>query len=151
MMTVEKLIKELENLNMPKAEVRLNDIHGSTALFALALANPYHKELSNVVWIESKDDIDMGNELEARFENASKSQMDELDFFMDLLETGFTLDDIKKYLPEKYEYSKNFMEEHGLIQKGKNMCNAKRLIDLLYLNYKREYAELFAERRNQYR
>ena len=34
MMTVEKLIKELENLNMPKAEVRLNDIHGSTALFA---------------------------------------------------------------------------------------------------------------------
>lgn len=43
----------------------------------------------------------MGNELEARFENASKSQMDELDFFMDLLETGFTLDDIKKYLPEK--------------------------------------------------
>ena len=41
-MTVEKLIKELENLNMPKAEVRLNDIHGSTALFALALANPYH-------------------------------------------------------------------------------------------------------------
>ena len=31
---IEKLIKELENLNMPKAEVRLNDIHGSTALFA---------------------------------------------------------------------------------------------------------------------
>ena len=100
---------------MPNAEVRLNDIHGSTALFALALANPYYKELSNVVWIESKDDIDIGNELEARFENASESQMDELDFFMNLLETGFTLDDIKKYLPEKYEYSKNFMKEHGLI------------------------------------
>lgn len=114
-MTVEKLIKELENLNMPKAEVRLNDTHGSTALFALALANPYHKELSNVVWIESKDDIDIGNELSARFENASESQIDELDFFMNLLETGFTLDDIKEYLPEKYEYSKNFMEEHGLI------------------------------------
>lgn len=114
-MTVEKLIKELENLNMPKAEVRLNDIHGSTALFALALANPYHKELSNVVWIESKNDIDMGNELSVRFEDASESQMDELDFFMNLLDTGFTLDDIKEYLPEKYEYSKNFMEEHGLI------------------------------------
>lgn len=114
-MTVERLIKELENLNMPKAEVRLNDIHGSTALFALALEKPYHKELSNVVWIESKDDIDMENELDARFENASESQMDELDFFVDLLETGFTLDDIKEYLPEKYEYSKNFMKEHGLI------------------------------------
>ena len=114
-MTVERLIKELENLNMPKAEVKLNDIHGSTALFALALANPYHKELSNVVWIESKNDIDMGNELSARFEDASELQMDELDFFMNLLDTGFTLDDIKEYLPEKYEYSKNFMEGHGLI------------------------------------
>lgn len=114
-MTVERLIKELENLNMPKAEVKLNDIHGSTALFALALANPYHKELSNVVWIESKNDIDMENELSARFEDASELQMDELDFFMNLLDTGFTLDDIKEYLPEQYEYSKNFMEEHGLI------------------------------------
>ena len=41
--------------------------------------------------------------------------MDELDFFMDLLDTGITLADIKLYYPEKYEYSKKFMEEHGLI------------------------------------
>lgn len=54
-------------------------------------------------------------EISARFENATESQLDELDFFMDLLETGITLDDIKTYYPEKYEYSKNFMEGHGLI------------------------------------
>ena len=108
-MTVERLIKQLSNMN-PKAEVRLNDHRGTVALFALAMTGE-----DDIVWIEGKDDIDLGEEISARFENATESQLDELDFFMDLLETGITLDDIKTYYPEKYEYSKNFMEEHGLI------------------------------------
>lgn len=58
---------------------------------------------------------DLSSELEARFEAAVEEQMDELDFFMDLLDTGFTLADINKYIPEKYDYSRKFMEEHGLI------------------------------------
>ena len=41
--------------------------------------------------------------------------MDELDFFMDLFDMGITLADIELYYPERYEYSKRFMEEHGLI------------------------------------
>lgn len=108
-MTVERLIKQLENYN-PKAEVRLNDRRGDVALFALAMVNN-----DDVVWIEGKDDIDLGEEISARFENACKTQMDEFDFFMDLLETGITLSDIELYYPEKYAYSKTFMEEHGLI------------------------------------
>ena len=108
-MTVERLIKQLKNYN-PKAEVRLNDLRGEVALFALALEGN-----DNVVWIEGKDDIDLGEEISARFQNASETQMDELDFFIDLLDTGITLADIKLYYPEKYEYSKKFMEEHGLI------------------------------------
>ena len=79
-MTVERLIKQLKNCN-PKAEVRLNDYMGTVALFALAMANN-----DNVVWIEGKDDIDLGEEISARFDTASKIQMDELDFFMDLLD-----------------------------------------------------------------
>lgn len=59
--------------------------------------------------------IDLSYELSTRFEKASAEQMDELDFFMDLLETGFTLDDIREKLPHKYEYSKKFCEEHGLV------------------------------------
>ena len=42
-------------------------------------------------------------------------QMDELDFFLDLLDMGITLEDIKECCPDKYEYSKIFMEEHGLV------------------------------------
>lgn len=108
-MTVEKLIEQLKKYN-PKAEVRLNDPQGTTALFAVAFTNN-----DNLVWIEGKDDIDLGTEISARFTNALKSQMDELDFFMDLINTGITLNDIQLYCPEKYEYSKNFMEQHGLI------------------------------------
>lgn len=114
-MTVERLIKQLEKYN-PKAEVRLNEPYGSTALFALALiGTSNNKDLANVVWIESKDDIDIKEELSARFEHACDIQMDELDFFMDLLDVGYTLEDIKNFCPDKYEYSKSFMEEHGLI------------------------------------
>ena len=41
--------------------------------------------------------------------------MDELDFFLDLFDMGITLEDIKECCPDKYEYSKAFMEDHGLI------------------------------------
>ena len=108
-MTVERLIKQLENYS-PKAEVKLNDYKGEVALFALALAND-----DNTVWIEGKDDIDLGEEISARFANASEIQTDELDFFLDLLDMGITLEDIRLYCQDKYEYSKSFMEEHGLI------------------------------------
>ncbi len=57
----------------------------------------------------------MADKLTARFNEVIESQTDELDFFMELLEVGYTLDDIKKYCPERYEFSKLFMEEHGLI------------------------------------
>lgn len=108
-MTVERLIKQLEKCN-PKAEVRLNDSRGTTALFAVALAGK-----DDLVWIEGKADIDLGEEITARFEKAAEDQMDELDFFMDLINMGITLEDIKEHCPDRYEYSKTFMSEHGLI------------------------------------
>ena len=108
-MTVERLINQLKKFN-PKAEVRLNDHCGTIALFALATVDD-----NDLVWIEGKDDIDLGEEIYARFEKASEMQMDELDFFLDLLDMGITLEDIKECCPDKYEYSKAFMEDHGLI------------------------------------
>lgn len=108
-MTVERLIVQLLDYN-PKAVVRLNDRRGEIALFALTLQDD-----DNIVWLEGKDDIDLGEEISARFERANEIQMDELDFFIDLLDTGITLEDIELYCPDKYEYSKTFMEEHGLV------------------------------------
>ena len=97
-MTVERLIKQLEKFN-PKAEVRLNEAYGSTALFALALVDSSNnKDLSNVVWIEGKNDVNIKEELTARFEVAPEEYDDELDFFMELDDIGYTLDDIKKIL-----------------------------------------------------
>ena len=56
----------------------------------------------------------LGKELSIRFEKAAEEQMDELDFFIDLVNKGITLEDIRVYCPDKYDYSKSFMEEHGL-------------------------------------
>lgn len=83
---------------------------GDPVLFVVSRVND-----NESVIIEDKNVNDLSSELEARFATAAEEQWDELDFFMDLLDTGFTLADINKYYPEKYEYSRKFMEEHGLI------------------------------------
>ena len=75
-MTVEKLINQLKKYN-PKAEVRLNNHQGTIAFFAVAFTNN-----DNLVWIEGKDDI------------VIETQMDELDFFMELIDIGISLGDI---------------------------------------------------------
>lgn len=108
-MTAERLIKELQKYN-PKAEVKLHHFEGNDVLFVLQI-----KGQENTIFLEDKSDCDLSSELEARFEYAIKNDLDELDFFMDLLEVGFTLDDIKENLPDRYEYSKQFLEEHGLV------------------------------------
>ena len=55
------------------------------------------------------------DDLAARFTRAGEEQEDELDFFLDLMESGVTLEDIRRCLPERYEYSREFCEEHGLV------------------------------------
>lgn len=108
-MKVKRMIKKLQKFN-PDAEVKLHCKEGNNALFVLAYAGN-----EEVVIIEDKDDNDLRSELSVRFDSAQDEQVNELDFFMDLFESGFTLDDIRENLPERYEYSKNFCEEHGLM------------------------------------
>ena len=83
---------------------------GDPVLFVVSRVND-----NDSVVLEDENVNDLSSELEARFATAVEEQWDELYFFMDLLDTGFALADINKYCPEKYEYSKKFMEEHGLI------------------------------------
>lgn len=108
-MKVKRMLNELQKFN-PDAEVKLHCRNGNNALFVLAYVGD-----EKTVVIEDASDNDLRSELCARFTNASEEQTDELDFFMDLFELGFTLDDIKENVPEKYEFSKTFCEEHGLI------------------------------------
>lgn len=109
-MKVKTLIKKLKKFN-PEAEVKLNEYGGDTALFVNArMMDP------NIVWIDGENDIDMGEELSARYKYAAESQIDELDFYMDLLEIGITVDMVRKYMGDEVaNHMEEFCAEHGLI------------------------------------
>ena len=110
-MKVKTMIEQLQKMN-PEAEVRCGDYYGSPALFVLTRLN----DDRNVVWIESEDDVDMETELEARYKIATEEQWDELDFYMDLLEIGITVDMVREYMDDEHaDIMEEFCEEHGLI------------------------------------
>lgn len=109
-MKVKTLIKELEKFN-PDAVVKLNDYDGGTALFVNCRVDD-----ENIVWIDGEDDFDLSAELEARYEIAIEENIDELDFYMDLLEIGITVDHVRECMgKEKAKHMKDFCKEHGLI------------------------------------
>lgn len=109
-MTVERMIKELKKMD-PKATVKMHNRFGEPILFVLALAND-----ENNVWVESESDMDLSNELEERFRNAVENQLDELDFYADLLEIGITVEHVCRYMGEEAaKHMEKFCEEHGLV------------------------------------
>lgn len=109
-MTVGKMINLLKTMN-PKAEVKLHERFGEPVLFVVALQND-----ENTVWLETESDNDMAAEIEARFENASEKQLDELDFYMDMLETGIDVGMVRKYMGnEAADHMLGFCRNHGLI------------------------------------
>ena len=109
-MKVKTLIARLQKMN-PEAEVKLNDYNGETALFVNARTND-----DGVVWFDGEDDIDMCSEISSRFENAIEENWDELDFYMDMLETGITVDMVRKYMDDEHAvHMQHFCEEHGLM------------------------------------
>lgn len=109
-MRVETLIEILKGYPAD-AVVKLNDIHGSE----LVIASLFYPRWGNghTVLLESKDDIDVGRVLEDWLDGASENDEDELDVFMDILNSGFALEDFEE--TNRYEYAKQFMEEHGLV------------------------------------
>lgn len=79
--------------------------------------SPYeYTDFESLVWylIQTRNKILLREEIAAKFVKASEDQIDELDFFLELRDAGITLELIREYCPEKYDYSKSFMEEHGL-------------------------------------
>ena len=56
--------------------------------------------------------------LEDIIKDAIENNVDELDFFMEVLERGFTLEDFKEI--GHYDYAKKFMDEHGLLEEDMN-------------------------------
>lgn len=62
-MKVKTLIKKLEKMD-PEAEVRLHDKSGEPVLFVLC-AKKYPD-----VWLQTEGDVDMSDEIQARFDDA---------------------------------------------------------------------------------
>lgn len=109
-MKVKRMIEQLEKLD-PEAEVKVGHHTGNPVLFVLAAKN-----IPGTVWLETEFDCDLKAELDARWENAIEEQPDELDFYIDLLEMGITIDIVRRYRgDEDADHMKEFCEEHGLI------------------------------------
>ena len=110
-MTKKKLLELLNSNNYDEdAVVRMHSRDGEEVLFVVGLVND-----NKTIWLETESDNDMSAEISARFENALENQVDELDFYMDLLETGINVAMIEKYIgKEAAIHMEEFCKEHGL-------------------------------------
>lgn len=62
--------------------------------------------------LQSRDDVDVGSDLDSAFEWAIENNISEEDLFYELGERGYTLDDFD-YDKEKYEWVKEFSKNHA--------------------------------------
>lgn len=109
-MKVKTLIEYLSKVN-PEATVKIHDYDGDELLFVVARNND-----ADVVWFETEDDVDIKEEIMSRSADASENGIDELDYYLDMLETGITVDVVRRYLGEESAaHMEEFCKEHGLI------------------------------------
>ena len=90
-MRVDTLIKKLQKMN-PDAIVRLHHKDGDEVLFVMAQQND-----DSVVWLETEDDNDMGEEIQARFDAIDHCEIDEQAMYAEMLSLGITADMVRKY------------------------------------------------------
>lgn len=83
-MRVKTLIEKLQKMS-PDARVKLHHKLGEEALFALAVVGD-----NETVWLESVGDIDLGEEISARLENAKKEGISKDQVYRDLDLIGVT-------------------------------------------------------------
>ena len=111
-MKARKLMKLLETLvkDNPEAEIKMHHREGNNLLFAVTYVND-----NSVMVLEDRDDNDLGSELGARFEALDEKEFEEEYFYRDLIDTGFTLEDIKENIPDRYEEIRGKLKEYGLM------------------------------------
>lgn len=108
-MKVKTLIEKLQKMN-PEAEVLMHGKGGFPVLFVMAA------EEIDPVWLECESDTDMVDEIQSRFDDAIENGTDELDVYMEMLETGINIPMVRKYMGNIVADSmQKFCEEHGLI------------------------------------
>lgn len=109
-MKVKKMIEILSKMN-PNAEVKMDSPEGNSIIFVLA-----SKKKEGVVWMQTQDSCDISNEIVERFNYASEEQMDELEFYTDLIDTGFNIEMVENAMGKDVaEHMRKFCIDHGLI------------------------------------
>ena len=77
------------------------------------------KKGENVITVKTlieKNDNDMREEIQDRFDAALEDGKDELDVYSEMLETGIDIKMVRKYLgDDAADHMKDFCKEHGLI------------------------------------
>lgn len=109
-MTVEKLIRMLEKHNKD-AKVKLHAKEGEEVLFVVSQMGDEEN-----VYLECESDNDMSEEISARMRYAVENDIDELDFYMEMLEDGIDVEMVRKFVSdEAADHMQEFCEEHGLL------------------------------------
>lgn len=74
------------------------------------------EKIDTTVVLETENDNDMREEIQARFDAALEDGKDELDVYSEMLETGIDIKMVRKYLgDDAADHMKDFCKEHGLI------------------------------------
>lgn len=115
-MTVGTLKKHLENLSDDAIVYISNPDNNDDPHWNLG-ARYLVSNGSGAVWFETYSDENIEEEIDAIAEVASEEEWDEWDFYDELFgkdKHGYTLDDIKRACPDRYEACKQYLETHAI-------------------------------------
>lgn len=114
-MTIETLIEKLQDIqkSMPGAIVKYGDLLGpDISPRIMCMECKEVPELKYVCIADAKLELEIM--FSEYYRRCKKIGIDEKNFYEDLLK-DFTLEDVEKYVPERYEHAKKFCEENGLV------------------------------------
>ena len=103
-MTVRMMIKQLMDYPM---DWQVVDTEGSPIMYSVT-------KYDNKVYLEPKSQMDINNELYELIETAMEIAQSDIDTLEDLIERGYTLEDLKEYSESTYEWAKNLAEEYEI-------------------------------------
>ena len=106
-MTVRRMIKQLIDYPM---DAQVVDTWGDPIMFML-----YHNHDKNSpIRLEPKNQTDIVSWLDDFFEVKTNENDSDIDVLNELIEQGFTADDLRDYNPSTYEWAKSLAKEYEI-------------------------------------
>lgn len=95
-------------------DAQVVDTDGSPIMYSVyAKPNQWVSD-KDVVRLEPKSQMDVNSELYALIETATEIAQSDIDTLEDLIERGYTLEDLKEYSESTYEWAKNLAQEYEI-------------------------------------